>query len=94
MGGVNAPPSFNMPTYIFSKDGIEIERIVPSDISVWIDEDGEEWKRVSRPIGFNVNTGAKAPDQRDGIKSGYYKAEQKGWRSKYSKKQIKKAWNL
>lgn len=83
-----------MPTYTFSDgQGNRIEsneKIGTRSVVI----DGKRYSRVTEPEGFMLNTGAQVESQRDQIRKGYYRAENRGWRSKFSKQQIKRVWDL
>ena len=83
-----------MPTYTFeNKAGDRREYIAPMR-SRSIHRDGDRWNRVKEPEGFQIAQPEQPYRQSDDIKKGYYKAEQEGWSSKFSKAEIKKAWDL
>lgn len=85
-----------MPIYVFQNgQGAQREMLAPMGAEE-IEVDGEKWKRARVLTPFGVNTGAQPTSTRDQVRKGYYRMECEGgrWRSGYSKKQIKKAWQL
>lgn len=83
-----------MPNYTYINEaGQRSEFIKPIGTSDFV-SNGVRWIRVSEPEGFRMQTGASLPDQRDQIKRGYKRLEDRGWNSKFSKQQIKKAWDI
>ena len=57
------------------------------------DESGT-WLKLDVQPGFAIGGQRSFPTQAETIKRGYYKQEQAGWRSEYSKNKVKKAWGL
>ena len=52
------------------------------------------WDKLEVPTSFAIGGRQSVPTQAQMIKRGYYKQEQAGWRSEYSKNKVKKAWGL
>jgi hypothetical protein len=83
-----------MPTYTFENiAGERIEANKPMGTQEFVNE-GVTWKRITEPEGFRMHTGASLPDQREQMRRGYYRAEHRGWNSRFSKTKIKKVWDL
>jgi len=83
-----------MPTYTFeNQSGCTMEVNVPMGTETVV-QNGDSWTRTKTPEGCMVNVGAQMPDQKAAIKRGYSQAEDLGWKSKFSKTQVKKIWNL
>lgn len=83
-----------MPTYTFKNiAGERIEANKPMGTEEFVNE-GVTWKRITEPEGFMMHTGASLPDQREQVRRGYSRAEDKGWNSRFSKTKIKKVWDL
>ena len=89
-----------MPIYDFkSDDGKIIEKIVSLGTDE-VTEDGVTYRRVTQPQGFAFTGRAVGiPSQKDQVKDGYHKLEQKDGsrflrKSPFTTKQIKKAWGI
>ena len=88
-----------MPIYSFtSEDGRTVEEIVPSGTNR-LTIDGVDYDRVIANEGFSVVGTVSFPSQAEQVKDGYHKLEQKEGsrflrKSKFSSKQIKKAWGF
>ena len=52
------------------------------------------WLKLDVQPGFAIGGQRTLPTQAETIKRGYYKQEQAGWRSEYSKNKVKRAWGL
>ena len=52
------------------------------------------WLKLDVQPGFAIGGQRTLPTQAESIKRGYYKQEQAGWRSEYSKNKVKRAWSL
>ena len=64
-----------------------------SDLDNFKDESGT-WLKLEVQPGFAIGGQQEVPSQSQMIKRGYYKQEQSGWRSEYSKNKVKRAWGL
>jgi len=87
-----------MPIYQFKSEGGEvIEEVVPVGTKDII-FDGEKYFRCLEPTGFAFTGNSTGmPSQTEQVRRGYYKLETEGgsgFKSSYSKKQIKKAWGI
>lgn len=82
-----------MPTHTFkNSSGVCREIIVPMG-TMTLEADGRVWNRLKEPEGFQIATPID-DSQQARMKRGYYRHEQEGWTSQYSKTQVKKAWDL
>lgn len=88
-----------MPIFEFqSEDGERRDFIQPAAVQFFQFE-GKNWSKVNQPVRIAVPSGNKGPQLPHGeaeMKRGYYAEECKHgsrWRSKFSKRQIKKAYN-
>tara|TARA_R110000868_G_scaffold117108_5_gene311144 strand:- start:819 stop:1076 length:258 start_codon:yes stop_codon:yes gene_type:complete len=85
-----------MPAYDFkSTDGVVREFIVPGG-TVHFESDGKTWNRASAVHAVAV-VGLSSGSHSDDVRRGYYAQELKqgsNFRSKFTKNQIKKAWNI
>tara|TARA_R100000329_G_scaffold113645_1_gene93272 strand:+ start:308 stop:574 length:267 start_codon:yes stop_codon:yes gene_type:complete len=88
-----------MPLYSFiSKDGKVIEKVVKSGTDR-LTIDGKDYERSIANEGFAVSGQVKLPSQAEQVRAGYYQQEQKQGsrflkKSKFTTKQIKKAWGF
>lgn len=84
-----------MPVYDFKNKatGDVKEFILPAGVTVHQDPDGNFWEKVTTPPRIAIG-GYKEPPQAQEVRRGYYKVEQQGWNSKFTKNQVKKAWGL
>ncbi len=88
-----------MPIYSFiSKDGKVIEKVVKSGTDR-LTIDGTDYERSIANEGFAVSGQVKLPSQAEQVRAGYYQQEQKQGsrflkKSKFTTKQIKKAWGF
>tara|TARA_R100000458_G_scaffold16908_3_gene14651 strand:+ start:7893 stop:8159 length:267 start_codon:yes stop_codon:yes gene_type:complete len=88
-----------MPLYSFiSKDGKVIEKVVKSGTDR-LTIDGTDYERSIANEGFAVSGQVKLPSQAEQVRAGYYQQEQKQGsrflkKSKFTTKQIKKAWGF
>ena len=88
-----------MPLYSFiSEDGKVIEKVVKSGTDR-LTIDGTDYERSIANEGFAVSGQVKLPSQAEQVRAGYYQQEQtQGSRflkkSKFTTKQIKKAWGF
>lgn len=84
-----------MPIFEFiAGDGEVTEAIVQPSKNV-IEINGKRYRKA--PVQpFSAPRGLKLPDQKEQIKKGYSRIEDKGgyWPSRYSKRTIKKAWGI
>lgn len=82
-----------MPTHTFENDqGHRCEFIAPMG-TLRLEADGVTWSRIQEPEGFQIPRTIDF-SQKEDMRRGYYKHESKGWSSKFSKNQVKKAWDL
>ena len=87
-------PSLIMPTYTFENEsGVRAEANKPIGTTTFIDR-GTKWKRITEPEGFRMHTGAQLPDQKEQMRRGYNRLENRGWISKFSKQQVKRVWDI
>lgn len=88
-----------MPLYSFiSEDGKVIEKVVKSGTDR-LTIDGKDYERSIANEGFAVSGQLKLPSQAEQVRAGYYQQEQKQGsrflkKSKFTTKQIKKAWGF
>ena len=85
-----------MPCFDYknSKTG-EVREFIANAAHVVIqDKDGSYWSKVETPPRIAIGGSYREPTQAEEVKRGYYRAEQRGWKSKYTKNQVKKAWGL
>jgi hypothetical protein len=84
-----------MPLFDFkNRETGEVREIQSSpDLDNFKDESGT-WLKLDVQPGFAIGGTLTAPTQSQMIKRGYYKQEQAGWRSEYSKNKVKRAWSL
>mgnify|MGYP003109425219 CR=1 FL=1 len=83
-----------MPAYDFKNLQGEVrEFIVPSSTVGFTDENGVGWSKVATPPRIAIG-GWKPETQAEEVKRGYHRMEQRGWKSKYTKSQVKKAWSI
>lgn len=86
-----------MPAYDFkSEDGVVREFIVPGGTVFFQAEDGKSWNRASEIHAVAV-VGLSSGSHTDDVRRGYYAQELKqgsNFKSKFTKNQIKKAWNI
>ena len=88
-----------MPLYSFiSEDGKVIEKVVKSGTNR-LTVDGTDYERSIANEGFAVSGQVRLPSQAEQVRAGYYQQEQKQGsrflkKSKFTTKQIKKAWGF
>lgn len=83
-----------MPIYEFTApNGDTVEALVSMGTET-IERDGVCYSKAHRPQVISVTGRMKAPSTADLMKDGYKREEDKGWRSRYSKNQVKKAWGI
>lgn len=83
-----------MPTYTFENEsGVRAEANKPIGTTTFIDR-GTTWKRITEPEGFRMHTGAQLPGQKEQMRRGYNRLENRGWNSKFSKQQVKRVWDI
>ena len=83
-----------MPIYVYEND--RGERIEEIRLAKDKDRCPAGYSRVKEPQAMSFTGNASNPtNMKDGVLKGYYDQECKGggWKSDYSKKQIKKAWS-
>jgi hypothetical protein len=84
-----------MPLFDFeNRETGEVREINSSpDLDNFSDGSGT-WFKLDVQPGFAIGGQQRLPTQAETIKRGYYKQEQAGWRSEYSKNKVKRAWGL
>ena len=84
-----------MPLFDFkNRETGEVREIQSSpDLDNFKDESGT-WLKLEVQPGFTIGGQCSFPPQAETIQRGYYKQEQAGWRSEYSKNKVKRAWGL
>ena len=84
-----------MPLFDFkNRETGEVREIQSSpDLDNFKDGSGT-WFKLGVQPGFAIGGQRTLPTQAETIKRGYYRQEQSGWRSAYSKSKVKRAWNL
>ena len=84
-----------MPLFDFeNRETGEVREIQSSpDLDNFSDGTGT-WFKLGVQSGFAIGGHRRLPTQAESIKRGYYKQEQAGWRSEYSKNKVKRAWGL
>ena len=84
-----------MPLFDFeNRETGEVREIQSSpDLDNFKDESGI-WLKLDVQPGFAIGGQRTLPTQAESIKRGYYKQEQSGWRSEYSKNKVKRAWGI
>ena len=84
-----------MPLFDFkNRETGEVREIKASpDLDNFSDGTGT-WFKLDVQSSFAIGGMLSAPTQSQMIKRGYYKQEQAGWRSEYSKNKVKRAWSL
>jgi len=83
-----------MPLFDFeNRETGEVREVQASPgLDNFSDGTGTWFKREVQP-SFAIG-GMHVPSQSQMIKRGYYKQEQNGWKSGYSKSKVKKVWGL
>lgn len=88
-------PAFSMPCFDYrnSRTGEVREFIQPAAVVSFEDPDGSFWSKSAAPPRIAIG-GYQEPSQALEVRKGYHRMEERGWRSKYTKNQIKKAWGI
>ena len=84
-----------MPLFDFeNRETGEVREVQASPgLDNFSDGTGTWFKREVQP-SFAIGGMQNVPSQSQMIKRGYYKQEQTGWKSGFSKNKVKKAWGL
>lgn len=83
-----------MPIYEFiAPNGDTVEAVVPMGTNR-IKRDGVCYEKAQCPQAISITGRMAAPTTSDLMKDGYKREEDRGWRSRYSKNQVKKAWGI
>jgi len=84
-----------MPLFDFeNRETGEVREVQASPgLDNFSDGTGTWFKREVQP-SFAIGGMQNVPSQSQMIKRGYYKQEQNGWKSGYSKSKVKKVWGL
>ena len=74
----------------------EVREFLASPDLVDFTEGGQKWIKVEVPTSFSFGGQHKPLTQKQEVKQACRSAElnSKGWKSRYSKRQMKKIWNL
>jgi hypothetical protein len=74
----------------------EVKEILASPDLDSFEEGGQKWMKVDVPTSFNFGGQQKPLSPKEQIKRSCRSAEMKpeGWKSRYTKRQMKKIWNL
>lgn len=84
-----------MPIFEFIADDGEVAEAIVQPNRNQIEINGKKFRKA--PIqSFSTPRGLRLPDQKEQVKRGYSRLEDKGghWPSRYSKNTIKRAWGI
>lgn len=84
-----------MPIFEFIADDGEVAEAITLPSKNVIEINGKRYRKA--PVqSFATPRGLKLPDQKEQVKKGYSRLEDKGgyWPSRYSKNTIRKAWGI